>query len=52
LIRALETTAAVSNCCDKNFDNPQFHFGIIGVYSNFGTYVFQPYFVLRLLWLF
>jgi hypothetical protein len=40
----LETTAAVSNCCDKIFDNPQFyHCGIIGSII-FGTYVFQPYF--------
>jgi hypothetical protein len=34
LIRALETTA-VSNCCDKIFDNPQFLIAALSVvYSN------------------
>jgi hypothetical protein len=52
LIRALETTA-VSNCCDKNFDNPQFyHCGIIGSIFKFWNICFPTvFFVLRLLWL-
>jgi hypothetical protein len=44
LIRALETTAAVSNCCDKIFLYIPIIAALSVVYSNFGTYVFQPYF--------
>jgi hypothetical protein len=44
LIRALETTAAVSNCCDKIFDNPQFYCGIIGSIFKFWNICFPTVF--------
>jgi hypothetical protein len=46
LIRALETTAAVSNCCDKIFDNPQFnHCSIIGSIFKFWNICFPTVFL-------
>jgi hypothetical protein len=45
----LETTAAVSNCCDKIFDNPQFyHCGIIGSIKFLEHMFSNRIFVLRL----